>query len=275
LGAGPEPTSPSSEILKASVIDAGSCRVECIPWFITGINFGDTIAVENRDGQLYFDRVVRTSGHATFHLKLDREAIYPDGETGEVDGCYQFLVDSWARYECKCEAFSEAQTSLDIPPHESIDLRLMTLELLDVGKDVGLWTWTEGTFNLAAGREAFRRDLAAAGPEALANLDDVREKLKRTPVPGWQSWWLSFCDPAKPDGQSFIGACVVQIPDVPYPGGHDDALQNALRIAYLMDCNPGGDVRGARIHENSPIFGQLIYHRLMGEAEIYERGLAD
>jgi hypothetical protein len=48
-------------------------------------------------------------------------------------------------------------------------------------------------------------------------------------------WWLSFCDPTKPEGQQFLGACIVQA-----RGFFTATLQ-----AHRLGCNPGGECRGS------------------------------
>lgn len=54
-------------------------------------------------------------------------------------------------------------------------------------------------------------------------------------------WWLSFCDPELPAGRQFLGACIV-------PGGH---VADAAREARARGCNPGGEVKGHEIPEDS------------------------
>jgi hypothetical protein len=50
------------------------------------------------------------------------------------------------------------------------------------------------------------------------------------------SWvWLSFVDPARPDGSQFLGCAIV-------PG--DDVVTGA-KSAWMLGCNPGGEVAGA------------------------------
>ncbi|HKY40723.1 MAG TPA: hypothetical protein VJN18_32535 [Polyangiaceae bacterium] len=49
-----------------------------------------------------------------------------------------------------------------------------------------------------------------------------------------QLWWLSFCDPAKPSGQQFLGACIVNA----------CCMLDAIREAHSLGCNPGGEAVG-------------------------------
>ena len=45
-------------------------------------------------------------------------------------------------------------------------------------------------------------------------------------------WWLSFADPAKPVGEQFLGAAIVE--------GED--IKDAVAAAWLNACNPGGEI---------------------------------
>lgn len=45
-------------------------------------------------------------------------------------------------------------------------------------------------------------------------------------------WWLSFCDPDKPAGSQFLGACIVEA----------DHFSDAIATAWRRKCNPGGEV---------------------------------
>lgn len=53
-------------------------------------------------------------------------------------------------------------------------------------------------------------------------------------------WWLSFCDPKKPEGSQFLGACVV-------PAG---TFLDAVLHSRAFGCNPGGECQGHPIAEN-------------------------
>jgi hypothetical protein len=50
--------------------------------------------------------------------------------------------------------------------------------------------------------------------------------------------WISFCDPSRPKGSRFVGACLVVVPRT-----LDDKqdIIRAIRIAWAAGCNPGGD----------------------------------
>jgi hypothetical protein len=274
LGVGPEGLCPSSEILKVSMIDGASCRVDCIPWFIKGVNRHDVIAVEERQGQLHFNGVISQSGHSTFHLQQNLGAIFPEGDAGAADPCYEAVLKSLLSHDCTLEAYSDTRTSLDVPPREDKDLRGFAIELLDVGKDVGLWTWSEGTSNTPTANESPGRDVDANSIEYLKLAAEARAKIALGPIPGWQAWWLSFINDEKPEGERSLGVCIVQIPDAEYTeSGEGSAFSNALRMAHFMGCNPGGNVRGRRVFEDSPIFGKLLYNKLMDKAELDELGL--
>ena len=47
-------------------------------------------------------------------------------------------------------------------------------------------------------------------------------------------WWLSFCDPEKPEGSQFLGVAIVEGSNV----------YTASLEARSLGCNPGGEVLG-------------------------------
>lgn len=52
---------------------------------------------------------------------------------------------------------------------------------------------------------------------------------------GW--WWLSFCDPARAQGDQFLGACIVEGRTIP----------DAVRQAWRVGSNPGGEVMATAV----------------------------
>lgn len=63
-----------------------------------------------------------------------------------------------------------------------------------------------------------------------------------TPMPTWvktprrEWWWLSFLDPTRPLGQQRLGVSIVNMPE-------GSGMADVLNMAYLLGCNPGGEVR--------------------------------
>ncbi len=52
--------------------------------------------------------------------------------------------------------------------------------------------------------------------------------------------WLSFADAARPEGQQFLGACIVPMGET---GDERQDLITAVQNAWRLGCNPGGEVR--------------------------------
>lgn len=85
-------------------------------------------------------------------------------------------------------------------------------------------------------------------------------------------FWLSFCDPERPTGQQFLGACLVRVteaeaaaalerviarfPDTPLGA---EWLAAACAKAGALGCNPGGEVASAEIPVDAP---QLTHYTL-------------
>lgn len=57
-------------------------------------------------------------------------------------------------------------------------------------------------------------------------------------------YWLSFVDPALPEGKRSLGACYLQAEDP----------RDACRAAYVHRCNPGGEVQ---IHDITEWIGNV------------------
>jgi hypothetical protein len=73
--------------------------------------------------------------------------------------------------------------------------------------------------------------------------------------------WLSFCDPEKPKGEQFLGACVVM--------GHNVGV--ASMIAHVLGCNPGGEVAGCPIpDEHIPLIRPKWLARVLTKQECKE-----
>ena len=77
-------------------------------------------------------------------------------------------------------------------------------------------------------------------------------------------WWLSFCDPRRPRGKKFVGACIVE--------GRN--IAEAARTAWAMGCNPGGEIMGYELPHR--VASRLV-GRLIGavEADALTRTVAD
>jgi hypothetical protein len=50
-------------------------------------------------------------------------------------------------------------------------------------------------------------------------------------------WWLSFCDPDRPEGQQFIGVAIVC----------GWTIQEAVTRSHLLKVNPGGEISFAQM----------------------------
>ncbi len=70
-------------------------------------------------------------------------------------------------------------------------------------------------------------------------------------------WWLSFCDPDRPKGTQFLGACMVwAISPV-----------SAVIRCHALGINPGGEIQLTECNTDPTPFEPWI-DRLMSRAEI-------
>lgn len=77
-----------------------------------------------------------------------------------------------------------------------------------------------------------------------------------------RTFWLSFCDDDRPQGQQFLGVCVVDVTTTDadealadiamrFPQAKDGAewIAAASKKAWREGCNPGGEMASADITE--------------------------
>lgn len=56
-------------------------------------------------------------------------------------------------------------------------------------------------------------------------------------------WWLSFADGGLPKGQQFLGVVIVAA----------SSFVEAVRVAWTLGINPGGECVGEPVHEGTDI----------------------
>lgn len=82
-----------------------------------------------------------------------------------------------------------------------------------------------------------------------------------------QTYWLSFCDPEKPEGAQFLGAVVIDVDeaDVARSAGATNAIRQQHQLppvdadtlwmaaavwnSHRLHCNPGGEVATMRLDD--------------------------
>jgi hypothetical protein len=90
-----------------------------------------------------------------------------------------------------------------------------------------------------------------------------------------RTYWLSFCDDARPRGSQFLGALVVDVTDADAktahkhlrrqrlrPSGDAAWIGAAVRAAWKAGVNPGGNVACTRLDETAPPSALALYPRL-------------
>jgi hypothetical protein len=69
-------------------------------------------------------------------------------------------------------------------------------------------------------------------------------------------WWLSFADPDLPQGSQFLGVVIVRAND----------FKRAVSWTNRHGVNPGGEIRGFQLPDDSPV-PQSCIGRLLTRAE--------
>lgn len=86
-----------------------------------------------------------------------------------------------------------------------------------------------------------------------------------------QTWWLSFCDDDKPEGERFLGVAIVDVDEIdvalaepmttalraahglpPLTDPRDKWMSGAVGKTYLLKINPGGAVLAHRLDDIVP-----------------------
>jgi hypothetical protein len=78
--------------------------------------------------------------------------------------------------------------------------------------------------------------------------------------------WLSFCDPDRPAGAQFLGACIVDVSSAEDPRA---AACEATTRAWELECNPGGQVEASPVPEDlAPRIDKKWIGRLLSRAQV-------
>lgn len=119
----------------------------------------------------------------------------------------------------------------------------------------------------------------------LRDAVDVVDGLSSIPVRGqsMKTFWLSFCDKERPKGEQFLGACIVDVTDqdaaeaaidvaLGFPNARPGAewVAAALKKAWRLGCNPGGEVAHHEIPADNPNVTQFQRGVLLDRATIEE-----
>jgi hypothetical protein len=93
---------------------------------------------------------------------------------------------------------------------------------------------------------------------------------------GRKVFWLSFCDAARPKGQQFLGACLVDVTAAEadaaavdvlrrFPFAEPDAewIAAAVKKAHRLGCNPGGEVATKEMPPDHPNLARYQFGVLM------------
>ena len=104
------------------------------------------------------------------------------------------------------------------------------------------------------------------------------DNCKAADRPASKTFWMSFCDPDKPKGQQFLGACVIDVTreeadeaqiDVmlrfPFAQPGADWIAAATRKAHELGCNPGGEIMTTDVPPENPLLAHyqrgVLYDR--------------
>jgi hypothetical protein len=115
-------------------------RLDNIPYFVTGVSYGDVISViEDEDGSLNFHEVIEENGHSTLRVMfLDTSRDSRPASTRASE-----LENRLIEMGCLTEISPSPEIiAIDVPPAIALSgIR----NILGEGEDKGLWSFDEGT----------------------------------------------------------------------------------------------------------------------------------
>lgn len=77
-------------------------------------------------------------------------------------------------------------------------------------------------------------------------------------------WWMSFADPDRPQGDTFLGVAICR----------GDNLGEAIARAWEKGCNPGGEVAALEVpFLTDPSFTGVQPDRLLSQKELERLGV--
>ncbi len=104
-------------------------RIVNIPFFAKNVAYGDIVAVENDGGSLYFDSLIKPSGHSTIQMIIN--------DPNELKGIGNTLVSMGCDWE---ESHIKGYISIDIP--KNVDYTQIR-KYLEEGLSQNKWDYRE------------------------------------------------------------------------------------------------------------------------------------
>lgn len=126
-----------SESVWAEAVDDGTMRILNTPFFAKGISYKDVVSIKVGPEVMWFDSIVKKSGHSTYRILLG-------DSTGDMT--FRIRWNDIASLGCTYEAFirgSLRMYAVDIPP--GVVVRGV-YALLASGEKDGIWDFDEGDY---------------------------------------------------------------------------------------------------------------------------------
>ena len=120
-----------SESVWGEVLDSNRYILRNVPFYVKGVSVEDHIRVMEKEGQLWFEEVVKHSGHSTYRIIITGDNALPE-------------LNEWASLEelgCTYEKGTGNLYAVDVPPTTDI---YAVYGLLEQGEKEGFWEFEEG-----------------------------------------------------------------------------------------------------------------------------------
>lgn len=125
------------ENMHAAPLPDGTFRLDNVPFRVCGISLGDEFRVVPKEGRLFFEEIVRRSGHSTYRVRLAPERSH------------DVFLNSWSSLEeagCTFEGSDldgRRLYAIDVPPEADVTA---VYKKLEEGEERGIWQFEEGHY---------------------------------------------------------------------------------------------------------------------------------
>ncbi|MGH9795013.1 MAG: DUF4265 domain-containing protein, partial [Candidatus Acidiferrales bacterium] len=102
-----------SECLWGEPMGSGTYLLKNVPFFIDNVSWGDCVSAVEREGVLYFVRVVARGGHSTFRIAAKLGRFHPP--------VLERLDKLVREHKCLIEGVTDRLVALSVPPSADLE----------------------------------------------------------------------------------------------------------------------------------------------------------
>ena len=124
----------ATESVWAEEMAVNKYRIANIPMFFYGASLDDFVSAREKNGLLFFDKIIIHSGHSTYRLLVEKTA-----PKALFDKYWEPLSKTGCKFETK--EGTVRIIAIDVPPDVDVN---SIYKLLEAGENNRVWTFEEG-----------------------------------------------------------------------------------------------------------------------------------